>query len=113
MKTKFLLSLLVATLACVLVSNTALAAGEGQLVVKRSANFGANLGLDVYVDGKFTARLQYVQTNRCAISAGPHEIKADVLSRRQDVPPTVKLNVQAGKTYQLTGGWHGQDLTLQ
>jgi hypothetical protein len=109
---------LAVTLTCALFSFSASAAphggGFGQLVVKRSANFGLNLTLSLWVDGRPVDRLQIGHAFRATLPAGPHEIRAAVSERRLDSSPTVRrVIIQSGITTQLTAGFHGQDLVLQ
>ncbi len=113
MTSKLFLSLAIAVLACLLFPNPASAADHGQLTIKRSANFGANLGVDVWVDGKRVVRLRYGQTYTGSLPAGVHEVRAEVTARRQTNSPVTHLTVESGKHYQLTAAWHGQDLVLR
>lgn len=106
------------TLACILFSLPASAAshgtGYGQLVVKRSANFGLNLTLMLWVDGRRVDQLQIGRAYHATLSAGPHQIQATVPERRLDSTRTVRrVMIQPGTTTQLTAGFHGQDLILQ
>ncbi len=74
-------------------------ANSGHLIVTRVANFGADLGLVLSVDGKdvgsFTEGAQYSGY----LSAGQHRL-------------TETLTVQAGQTYSYTAAWSGQRLVL-
>lgn len=111
-------AILVATLICVLFSFTASAApretGYGELVIKRSANFGLNMTLSLWIDGRSAGRLQLGGIFSATLPAGPHQIMAAVSQRRLSSSPTVRrIVIQAGATTQLTAGFHGQDLVLQ
>jgi hypothetical protein len=110
------LALIVVTLISALFSFTASAAprGTGYLVIKRSANFGLNLTLSLWIDGHPVDQLQYGRPFSTTLSAGPHQVTAAVSERRLDSSPTVRrIVIHAGATTQLTAGFHGQDLVLQ
>jgi hypothetical protein len=113
MVSKPCLSLVIAALAFLLFPNPASAADYGQLTVKRSANFGANLGVDVWVDRKRVRRLHYGQTYTSSLPPGIHEVRASLTARRESNTPVTRLTVESGKHYQLTVGWHGQNLVLR
>jgi hypothetical protein len=113
MTSKLFLNLAIAALACLLFPNPAYAASHGQLTIKRSANFGANLGVDVWVDGKWVVRLRYGQTYTGSLPAGVHQVRAGVSTRRHANSPVARLTVEPAKHYQLTAAWHGQDLVLR
>jgi hypothetical protein len=105
---------ILALFSVVLAPLPAPAASHGRLVIKRSANFGQNLTLTIYVDGHMANRLQYGHVFSTSLSAGPHEIKALVTERRLDSSPTLRrVHIHAGKTTLLTAGFSGQDLVLQ
>ena len=88
-------------------------ANSGHLIVTRVANFGADLGLVLSVDGKdvgsFTEGAQYSGY----LSAGQHVITARVDPNRIGTGPARKtVTVQAGQTYSYTAAWSGQRLVL-
>jgi hypothetical protein len=88
-------------------------ANSGHLIVTRVANFGADLGLVLSVDGKdvgsFTEGAQYSGY----LSAGQHRLTARVDPNRTGTGPARKtLTVQAGQTYSYTAAWSGQRLVL-
>jgi hypothetical protein len=105
-------------LTCILFSFSASAAprgtGYGQLVVKRSANFGLNLTLTLWIDGRLVDRLQLGRNFSTSLPAGPHQIMASVSERRLDSTPIVRrIVIEPGTTTQLTAGFRGQDLVLR
>jgi hypothetical protein len=109
---------LIATLLCILFLVPAAAAprgvGYGQLVVKRSANFGLNLTLTLWIDGRLVDRLQLGRAFKASLPAGRHEIRAAVTERRLDSSPTIRrVVIEPGFTTQLTAGFRGQDLVLR
>ena len=88
-------------------------ANSGHLIVTRVANFGADLGLVLSVDGKdvgsFTEGAQYSGY----LSAGQHTITARVDPNMTGARPARKtLNVKAGQTYSFTAGLSGGNMTL-
>src|SRR5204862_6134290 len=88
-------------------------ANSGHLIVTRVANFGADLGLVLSVDGKdvgsFTEGAQYSGY----LSAGQHRLTARVDPNRTGTGPARKtLTVQAGQTYSYTAAWSRQRLVL-
>ena len=88
-------------------------ANSGHLIVTRVANFGADLGLVLSVDGKdvgsFTEGAQYSGY----LSAGQHRLTARVDPNRTGTSPARKtVTVQAGQTYSYTAAWSGQKLVL-
>src|SRR5438034_4885112 len=88
-------------------------ANSGRLIVTRVANFGADLGLVLSVDGKdvgsFTEGAQYSGY----LSAGQHRLTARVDPNRTGTGPARKtVTVQAGQTYSYTAAWSGQRLVL-
>jgi hypothetical protein len=88
-------------------------ANSGHLIVTRVANFGADLGLVLSIDGKdvgsFTEGAQYSGY----LSAGQHVITARVDPNRTGAGPGKKtVTVQAGQTYSYTAAWSGGNLVL-
>jgi hypothetical protein len=88
-------------------------ANSGHLIVTRVANFGADLGLVLSVDGKdvgsFTEGAQYSGY----LPAGQHRLTARVDPNRTGTAPARKtVTVQAGQTYSYTAAWSGQKLVL-
>jgi hypothetical protein len=110
---KLFLSVVITALACVLFPSPALPAskGEGHLTVKRSADFGANLHLDIWIDGKRVQRLARGQIYSGLLPAGTHEVRIATPTGSQ--PAMVHLIVEPGKSYQLTASWHAQKLVLR
>jgi len=107
---------IVAALASFLLLHPALtadAASSGHLTIKRSAHFGANLFLDVWIDGKKVQRLSRGHSYTGSLSPGPHEIRGAVSSRLAGNTATAQLKVEAGKSYLLTATWDGQQLVLR
>jgi len=88
-------------------------ANSGHLIVTRVANFGADLGLVLSVDGKdvgsFTEGAQYSGY----LPAGQHVLIARVDPNRTGSRPGKKtVTGQAGQTYSYTAAWSGGNLVL-
>ena len=109
-----ILSLACAGLIAACAANQAGAApNSGHLVIDRVANFGADLGLVVSIDGKDVGTFSEGRNYSGDLPAGQHTIIVRVDPNRTDAKPAqVKLNVVAGQTYSYTAGWSGQDMAL-
>jgi hypothetical protein len=90
-------------------------ANSGHVIVTRVANFGADLGLVLSVDGKdvgsFTEGAQYSGY----LPAGQHVLIARVDPNRGGIRPgKATVTVQAGHTYSYTAAWSqgGENLVL-
>ncbi|MEO8044749.1 MAG: hypothetical protein ABI674_07570 [Spartobacteria bacterium] len=74
----------------------------GRLLIVRSANLGTVV-VNVQIDGKQTARINFGGSYDEPLSAGPHVITvAPTSSREHAVPNETKLTVQPGQTYKFT-----------
>ena len=111
-----ILSLACAGLIAVWAANQAGAApesGSGHLVINRVANFGADLGLVVSIDGKDVGTFPDGRSYSGDLPAGQHTIIVRVDPNNNDAKPAqTKLNVVAGQTYTYTAGFSGQDMAL-
>ena len=88
-------------------------ANSGHLIVTRVANFGADLGLVLSVDGKDVGSFTEGRNYSGYLSAGQHVIVARVDPNPGGKRPGRKtLTIQAGQTYSYTAGWSGQSLVL-
>src|SRR5437867_9136646 len=88
-------------------------ANSGHLIVTRVANFGADLGLVLSVDGKDVGSFTEGRSYSGYLSAGQHRLTARVDPNRTGTGPARKtLTVQAGQTYSYTAAWSGQRLVL-
>ena len=108
------LSLACAGLIAACAANQAGAApNSGHLVIDRVANFGADLGLVVSIDGKDVGTFSEGRNYSGDLPAGQHTIIVRVDPNLNDAKPAeIKLNVEAGQTYTYTAGWSGQDMAL-
>ena len=88
-------------------------ANSGHLIVTRVANFGADLGLVLSVDGKDVGSFTEGRSYSGYLPAGQHVITARVDPNPGGKRPERKtLTVQAGQTYSYTAAWSGQSLVL-
>src|SRR3989449_10326394 len=88
-------------------------ANSGHLIVTRVANFGADLGLVLSVDGKDVGSFTEGRSYSGYLPAGQHVITARVDPNRTATRPGKKtVTVQAGQTYSYTAAWSGQKLVL-
>ena len=85
-----------------------------QLVVRRAANMGNGLFLDIKIDGANVATLSMGQTYRGALSAGHHVISVILRPNQLNLQPTKKtLTAVKGQTYDFTAMWQGQTVVLR
>ena len=88
-------------------------ANSGHLIVTRVANFGADLGLVLSVDGKDVGSFTEGRSYSGYLPAGQHVITARADPNQPGARPGRKtLTVQAGQTYSYTAAWSGQSLVL-
>ena len=109
-----IMSLACAGLIVACAANQAGAApNSGHLLIDRVANFGADLGLVVSIDGKDVGTFSEGRNYSGDLPAGQHTIIVRVDPNRTDAQPAqIKLNVVAGQTYSYTAGWSGEDMAL-
>ena len=109
-----IMSLACAGLIAACAANQAGAApNSGHLLIDRVANFGADLGLVVSIDGKDVGTFSESRNYSGDLPAGQHTIIVRVDPNRTDAQPAqIKLNVVAGQTYSYTAGWSGEDMAL-
>src|SRR6266481_1617118 len=88
-------------------------ANSGHLIVTRVANFGADLGLVLSVDGKDVGSFTEGRSYSGYLPAGQHVITARVDPYQAGKRPGRKtITVQAGQTYSYTAAWSGGNLVL-
>ena len=88
-------------------------ANSGHLIVTRVANFGADLGLVLSIDGKDVGSFTEGRSYSGYLSAGQHVLTARVDPNRTGTRPGKKtVTVQAGHTYSYTAAWSGSNLVL-
>jgi hypothetical protein len=87
--------------------------GGAQLVIRRAANMGVGLFLDVTVDGANVATLSMGETYKGNLAPGQHVVSVILRPNRLHLPRTTKtLTVVKGQTYMLTAMWQGQTVVL-
>jgi hypothetical protein len=109
------------TLACGVITSAAIASpvapprsNPGRLIIRRAANLGDGLFLDVNIDGANAATIGMGRTYRGSLSPGKHEISVILRPNQLFLSPTKKtLMVEGGKTYAFTAMWQGQNLVLR
>ena len=81
-------------------------AGEGRLIVQRSGNFGLELGLRVWIDGRDMGTVTQNRLYNHLLPAGRHVITATSVPNIRNYPPaSAALTVQPGETYIFTALW--------
>ncbi len=94
-------------------ASTMASADSGRLVIKRVANIGTALVLNVSIDGKFVASVGEGRTYKGSMSAGPHIVSVILEPNAMNLAPTQKrITVQKGQTYTFTATWDGNVLGL-
>jgi hypothetical protein len=84
-----------------------------RLVIRRAANMGTGLFLDVSVDGRNVGTLGVGETYRGTLSPGQHVVSVLLRPNQLNLPPTQKtLTVVKGQTYRFTAMWQGQTVVL-
>ena len=121
---KYYLIICILTLACAGIalvgcettqSGAAAAASpnSGHVLIYRVANFGADMGLVVSVDGKDVGTFSEGANYSGYLPAGQHQITVRAEPNRGGVRPGRQtLMVQAGQTYVYTAAWSGGNMKL-
>jgi hypothetical protein len=86
---------------------------SGHVLIYRVANFGADIGLVVSVDGKDVGTFTEGRNYSGYLPAGQHVItlRADPFQAGKR-PGRKTITVQAGQTYSYTAAWSGGNLVL-
>jgi len=95
-------------------ASTMASADSGRLIIRRIADLGTMLILNVSIDGKQVGTLSRGQTYNGSVSPGPHVVS--VIPEPNDLrsaPPQKSITVQKGQTYTFTAAWQGDSLVLQ
>ena len=88
-------------------------ANSGRLVIKRAANMGSALFLDVSIDGKYVGSYPEGQSYSGSLSEGPHVVSVILRPNQLNLAPTKKsITVQKGHTYTFTAMWQGESVVL-
>jgi hypothetical protein len=115
-----LVHIVVAACACLIFAGCAtnqatapIPPNSGHLLINRVANFGSDLSLVVFVDGKNVGGFSEGRGYSGYLPAGQHQIAVRVDPNPGGKHPGHKtLTVQAGQTYSYTAAWSGQSLVL-
>lgn len=85
-----------------------------RLIVQRAANFGTDLSIRLWIDGKKAADIPRNQHYGGVLAAGRHAVTALALPNNQSRRPTsMALRMKAGKVYIFTAMWEGDRLILR
>jgi hypothetical protein len=88
--------------------------GGAQLIIRRAANMGSGLFLDVSIDGARVAALSMGQKYRGTLSPGQHVISVLLRPNQLNLAPTKRTwTAVKGQTYDLTAMWEGQTVVLR
>jgi hypothetical protein len=80
--------------------------GGGRLVVQRSATFGTEITLQLWIDGRDVVNIMRNRHYDRFIPAGPHVLTVTSVPNNQNFTPTsTRLIVRPGELYIFTGGW--------
>lgn len=90
---------------------SALAAGSGHLVIKRSVTMGRDISVTINIDGKLAGPVGYRRTLEKDLAPGSHSITAS--PNRGGLPWHGTLQVRANQTYTYTAYWTAGKLTLE
>ena len=98
-------------------STTSVAApskNASRLTIRRAANFGDRLTLNIAIDGKQVAAVVMGRSYHGTVPAGQHTITLNVTPNRGRFGTTTQhLTLHAGQTYSFTAMWSGQQLVLR
>ena len=87
---------------------------SARLIVQRAPNFGTDLSIRLWVDGKKAADIPRNQHYGGVLAAGRHTVIALALPNTQSRRPTsMTLKMKAGKVYIFTAMWEGDRLILR
>ena len=85
-----------------------------RLIVQRAPNFGNDLGVQLWIDGRKVANIPRDQHYDGVLSSGRHVLTALALPNTEQRRPTpVGVTVRSGRTYIFTAGWDANRLVLR
>jgi hypothetical protein len=86
---------------------------DGPLIVQRSPNFGTNLVVDLWIDGREVANIERDRHYDGFVSAGHHVSTVLAVPNSEFRQPTsIDLTVQPGRTYLFTAAWESDHVVL-
>jgi hypothetical protein len=82
-----------------------------RLIVNRAADFGVGESINLLVDGKKVAVLDYNESYDAPLASGAHvlSVTTDPETYPQNPTKRLTLTAQAGKTYTFTAVWPGAE----
>ena len=85
-----------------------------RLIIRRAANMGTGLFLDIDIDGASVGSIGMGEIYRGSLLPGQHVVSVLLRPNQLNLPPTTTtLNVVKGQTYVLTAMWQGQTVVLR
>ena len=73
-----------------------------RLIIRRVANLGANVIVQLWIDGKQAGSLGYGHTYNGTLTPGRHVLAVMATRARSPIPWEMALNAQSGQTYIFT-----------
>jgi len=88
--------------------------GGGRLIVQRAANFGWNLAVHLWIDGRDVANIVQGRHYDRFVSAGHHVLTVlSVPNADFRQPTSIWLTVQPGHAYVFTAVWESDQIVLR
>jgi hypothetical protein len=81
--------------------------GAARLIVNRSANFGIDESINLFVDGGEVAILGYDESYNAPLPAGKHVLSISTTPETfpEGAPKRLAITAEPGKTYTFTAVW--------
>jgi hypothetical protein len=84
------------------------------LIIRRAANMGTGLFLDIDIDGASVGSIGMGEKYRGSLSPGQHVVSVLLRPNQLNLPRAQKtLTVEKGQTYTLTAIWQGSTVVLR
>jgi hypothetical protein len=85
-----------------------------RLIIRRAANMGTGLFLDIDIDGASVGSIGMGEKYRGSLSPGQHVVSVLLRPNQLNLPRAQKtLTVEKGQTYTLTAIWQGSTVVLR
>jgi hypothetical protein len=85
-----------------------------RLIIRRAANMGTGLFLDIDIDGTSVGSIGMGEIYRGSLLPGRHVVSVLLRPNQLNLPRTQKtLTVEKGQTYALTAMWQGNTVVLR
>jgi hypothetical protein len=89
-------------------------ADSGTLIIKRAANMGSGLFLNVSIDGKHVTALSKGRSYNGSLPVGSHVVSVLLVPNQLNLDPAERrITVEKGQTYTLTAAWEGEKVVLR